>query len=269
MKDVIVWELKQRRKTILWWTFASVLMTAVILALFPSIRDQAAEMNKVINTLPPELRGLKTGGAAAIDVGNPAQFLNSQLFYITLPMIWIILAITRGAGLLGREEHDKTLELLLARPIGRERLLTGKIVAFVLEFTFVTFTTFLTLVLLCPLFDIDVSTSRLFMATLYTDLFCFSYGYLTLMMHALSAMTKRAATALAVTLAFGGYIIASLSSLTDWLEYPAKAVPYHYFDMLKVLEGHAAPRGLLIYLAAAFIVGTILAYLGFRRRDIE
>lgn len=80
MLDVVLWELRRRRKAILWWTIGSVVMTFVILALFPSIRDKAADMNAVINQMPKELRGLKTGGAAQIDVGNPAQFLNSQLF---------------------------------------------------------------------------------------------------------------------------------------------------------------------------------------------
>ncbi|QQS19744.1 ABC transporter permease subunit [Candidatus Saccharibacteria bacterium] len=268
MKDVIVWELRQRRKAIFWWTFASVIMTAVILALFPSIRDQAAEMNKVINTLPPELRGLKTGGANNIDVGDPLQFLNSQLFYATLPLIWMILAITRGAGLLGREEQTHTLELLLARPISRARLLIAKIIAFCLEFTTVTMLTFTTILLLCPIFELNVGASRLFSATAYTTLFCFSFGLIALTLHAASRLTKRAATAFAVTLAFGGYLLASLSSLTDWLEVPVKFMPYHYFTPLDALSGKT-PRGLVVYLVCVFLISGFLAIVGFRKRDIE
>ena len=103
MKNIIAWELRHRRSTILWWTVGSIVLTFVIIALFPSIRDKANELNKVLDQMPSGLRGLKTGAATTINVGDPAQFLNSQLFYITLPMIWIILAITRGAGVLGKE----------------------------------------------------------------------------------------------------------------------------------------------------------------------
>lgn len=269
MKDVVFWELRQRRKAIFWWTFASLLMTALILTLFPSIRDQAAEMNKVINTLPPELRGLKTGGSTAVDVGNPAQFLNSQLFYITLPMIWIILAISRGASILGREEETRTLEVLLARPIARGKLLLAKAMALILEFVVVVGLTWLLLALFAPAFDLNIGLGAITATTLYTGVFSLSYGFIAFALHAASALTKRAATAVAVALGFGGYIIASLSSLTDWLEYPAKVMPYHYFDMLRVLEGQNAPPGLLFYLAATFILGSALAYLGFRRRDID
>ncbi len=268
MKDVIAWELKQRRKTIFWWTFGSVLLTVIILMLFPSIRDKAADMNQLINQMPKELRGLKTGGAAKIDVGDPLQFLNSQLFYITLPMVWIILAITRGAGVLGKEEQSHTLELLLARPITRGKLLTAKAAALLAEFAIVVGATWLVIVLLSPVFDLHASFGALTAATLYTGIFSLSYGYIAFALQAASALTKRSATTVAVAIGFGGYIIASLSSLTDWLKYPAKVVPYHYFDMLSVMQGHT-PRGLLIYLLATFILGTFIAFFGFRRRDIE
>ncbi len=268
MKDIIAWELKRRRSTILWWTIGSLLLTFVILALFPSIRDKANQLNQVLDQMPSSLRGLKTGGAASINVGDPAQFLNSQLFYITLPMIWIILAITRGAGILGKEERDHTLELLLARPISRGRLLLGKALAFGAEYSIVTLVSLAFILFVAPIYDIHISSSSLALATIYTALFSLSFGYLAFCLQAANTLTKRAATALAVALSFGGYIIASLSSLTDWLKTPSKFVPYHYFNPLDILQSKT-PRGLLIYMAAIFVFGSLLAYVGFRRRDIE
>ena len=268
MKNVILWELRQRRRAIFWWTLGSIIMTITILALFPSIRDKAADMNAVINQMPKELRGLKTGGATKIDVGDPLQFLNSQLFYATLPVLWIILAITRGASILGKEEQSRTLELLLARPVARAKLLAAKAIAFCTEFGFVTIVTLFSIVLLCPLFDLQIGVVPLILATLYTSLFSLSYGYIAFVLQATSMLTKRAATVVAVALGFGGYILASLSSLTDWLRYPVSLVPYHYFDPLAILQGHT-PRGLLLYLMSVFFIGSLLAYFGFRRRDIE
>jgi undecaprenyl pyrophosphate phosphatase UppP len=42
-----------------------------------------------------------------------------------------------------------------------------------------------------------------------------------------------------------------------------------HHDILSVLENKPAPRGLLIYLAITFVVGSLAAYFGFRRRDID
>src|ERR1700760_3853975 len=117
MIPTITWELQQRKFAILWWTLGSVILCVVIMALYPSIRDQAHQLNQVINQLPQGLRELKTGGANSVNVADPVAFLNSQLFYATLPILWIILAITRAGSVLGRDEQNHTLELLLARPV--------------------------------------------------------------------------------------------------------------------------------------------------------
>jgi ABC-2 type transport system permease protein len=268
MFNTIAWELKQRRAVILWWTLGSILLCIAIMALYPSIRDKANDLNQVINQLPQGLRGLKTGGAASVNVADPIQFLNSQLFYATLPIIWIILAITRGSAILGGDEQNHTLELWLSRPIGRGNLLVAKGVSLILEFVIIGTATLLTIVLLAPAFQLHIGTSHLILAVIYTVLFSLSFGLIAFALTAFGRFTKRAATAIAVIVSFGGYLIASLSGLTDWLKIPAKLAPFHYFAPDKIMHGQIAV-GLNIYLVGVFILGVLVSYLGFRRRDIS
>lgn len=265
---VVLWELRRRRNAIIWWTVGSVIMTAVIMSLFPSIRDQAEQMNKVINQLPAGLRELKAGSAGIVDVGDPASFINSQLFYATLPIMWIILAITRGGAALGREEQSKTLELLLAQPLSRGRLLVAKFTSVTLELLIVGTASLAVVLAMAPMFDMNLSAGVLTAATVYTTLFSLSFGVIALALHAAGGVFKHIATPLAVTLGFGGYIITSLSGLTDWLDVPVTFMPYHYFNPLDVLNGKT-PRGLLVYLIGVAVFCAMLAAIGFRRRDIE
>lgn len=268
MIPTIIWELRQRRFAVLWWTIGSVLLTILILALYPSIRDQANQLNKVINTLPPGLRELKTGGANSVNVADPVAFLNSQLFYSTLPIIWIILAITRGSAALGRDEQNRTLELLLARPIGRGRLLVAKALSVALEFVVVCGATLLAIIIFAPLCSVHVESIHLLVTVLVTALFALSFGCIAFALQAASSLTRRAASAVAAILSFGGYLLASLSGLTDWLKTPAKLAPYHYFAPDKLLHGQATP-GLDIYLIGIVLACIAAAYFGFRRRDIS
>src|SRR4051812_45327837 len=133
MKPVIKWELRNRRSSIFWWTLSAVAVVTLILLIYPPLKHQADQFNKVINQLPDGLRQLKAGGTGHVDVASPVDFLNSQLYYITLPILLIILTITRGSALIGRDEQDHTIELLLSRPVSRGRLLAGKAMAGVLE----------------------------------------------------------------------------------------------------------------------------------------
>lgn len=268
MKPILLWELRQRRSAIMWWTIGSVILSVIILSLYPSIRNQAHQLNQVINQLPQGLRELKTGGANSVDVADPIAFLNSQLFYATLPIIWIILSVTRGGSVLGRDEQNHTLELLLARPISRGRLLLAKALSLVVEFAIIGGATLLAIVLLAPLFALHVGTSHLILVTLYTILFSLSFGLIAFALTAFGRLTKRAATVVAVIISFGGYLLASLSGLTDFLKTPAKLAPFHYFAPDKIMHGKVS-AGLNAYLLGVLIFTVSVSYLGFRRRDIS
>ncbi len=267
MITVWLWELRQRKMTIFWWTFGSVLLSFFILLLYPPIRDQANQFNQLINQLPPGLRELKSGGASSINVADPVSFLNSQLFYITLPILWIILAITRGGSILGREEQSRTLELLLARPISRSRLLQAKIASLFTEFIIVGGVTLLAIAILAPFFDLHVGTWHLALATAYTALFSLSFGLIAFALQAASSLTRRVATTIAVFISFGGYLITSMGSLTTWLDTPAKFAPYHYFSPDKIMLGLPV-HGLDIYLVGTLVICAVISHIGFRRRDI-
>jgi ABC-2 type transport system permease protein len=268
MITTIAWELRQCKFAILWWTLGSIVVSGFILLLYPPIRNQAHQFNQLINQLPPGLRELKSGGASSINVADPVSFLNSQLFYITLPIVWIILAITRASGILGRDEQNHTLELLLARPISRGRLLFAKALSLVLELFIVGGLTLLAIIVLAPLVDLHVGTAHLARATAYTVLFSLSFGLIAFMLQAADSLTRRAASAIAVFIAFGGYLIASMSGLTSWLDTPAKFAPYHYFTPDKILKGQSV-IGLDIYLVGILVLAAVLSYLGFRQRDID
>lgn len=268
MIPIFLWELRQRRTAIVWWTIGSVVLAVAILCLYPSIRDQANQLNQVINQLPPGLRDLKTGGSAHVDVADPVQFLNSQLFYATLPIVWIILAVTRGGSVLGRDEQNHTLELLLARPVSRGAVLLAKALSLFTEFVIVGGSTLLAIVLIAPHFDMHVGTWHLAVATFYTALFSLSFGFIAFTLQAASSLARRAAVAVAVTIGVGGYLLASLSGLTDWLKTPAKLAPYHYFAPDKILLGEPV-TGLNIYLWGVFVLAVVIAYFGFRRRDLS
>jgi ABC-2 type transport system permease protein len=268
MITTLLWELRQRRSAIVWWTIGSVLLTICILALYPSIRDQAQQLNKVVNQLPPGLRGLKTGSSGTVDMADPIGFLNSQLFYATLPILWLILAITRGTSVLGRDEQNHTLELLLARPISRGRLLTAKALSLAIEFAVVGGITLLAIVLVAPSVGMHVGTGRLALATIYTALFSMSFGYIAFTLQAASSLSRRIATAAAVLIGFGGYVLASMSGLTHWLKAPARLAPFHYFAPDKIMRGQHV-TGLNIYLIGILIFTIAVSYIGFRRRDIN
>jgi ABC-2 type transport system permease protein len=268
MIPIVKWELKQRKSSIFWWTLSAVAIVVVILLIYPPLKHQADQFNKVINQLPDGIRQLKAGGSGKVNVADPVDFLNSQLYYITLPILFIILTIGRGSSLIGRDEQDHTLELLLARPVSRGRLLAGKALAGLLETFFITAVSTLAVLVFAKVVGMDIASGRLMITGLYTWLFCLSFGAIAFALTAAGRLTKRASTGIAVLISFGSYLVASLGGLNQTLADVAKFLPYHYFEPEKVLKGQQV-GGLNIYLMGIFVATILIAYTGFKSRDIE
>jgi ABC-2 type transport system permease protein len=263
MKDILIWEIKQRRNYIMWWSIAVFLLMIMLLSIYPSIHKEAQQLNQVMSQLPDSIKAMR----GSSDITSPVGYLNGELYYMTLPMLFIIMSIGLGASVLAKDEQAHTLELLLSRPISRGALLAGKALSAVAIVGFVGGVGFVATLLLSKIVGIDIGFWHLFVANLYCLVFSLAYGAIAFLLTATS-IARRASIGIATLVAFGGYLLASMSSLTTWVANAAKALPYHYYDPYQILVGHTSP-GLGIYLAAIFITCAAVSYLSFRRRDIE
>ncbi|MDL2341808.1 MAG: ABC transporter permease subunit [Patescibacteria group bacterium] len=267
MKPVLLWELRQRKSYFFWWTIVTIGLITLLLLLYPSIHSQATQLNKVLNQLPVALRDLKTGGST-VDISSPVGYLNSQLYYLTLPLVQISMAIGLGSSLLAREEQNRTLELLLARPISRGKLLFAKAGSGVLLVLGVGFISALVTVWLAKVVDMQISAGYLLLASTYSSLLALSFGAIAFTLSAASAATRRSSMAVAAAVSFGGYLLATLSGLSSAIRLPAKLLPYHYYVPTDILQGKVG-LGLNLYLLGLLVVCTIVSWLGFRHRDIS
>ena len=267
MKPIILWELKQRKSYFFWWTIVTISLLALLLLIYPSIHSQANQLNKVLNQLPATIRDLKTGGSQ-VDISSPVGYLNSQVYYLTLPLLQIIMAIGLGSSLLAHDEQNHTLELLLARPVSRVKLLTAKALSGVGLVVVVGIVSSIITLWLAKIVSLQISDMHLLLASFYCTLFSLSFGVIAFTLTAVSTLTRRLSIAVAVVISFGSYLLATLSSLSHYIETPAKFLPYHYYNPTQILEGHVV-TGLNIYLVGILILGCVVSWLGFRRRDIN
>lgn len=267
MIPIMFWELKQRKAYLFWWSFSIIATVALLLLIYPSIHNQAAQLNKVLSQLPATLRDLKTGGSQ-VDITTPVGYLHSQLYYITLPLLQIIMAVGLGSSLLSRDEQNHSLELLLARPISRGKVLAGKAMSGILAVSIVSTVATIVTIGLIQIVNIDVSLRYILLVNLYSVLFSLSFGAIAFTLSAASNLTGRLSMAVATVISFGGYLLASLSGMSHYIEVPAKLLPYHYYNPTQILVGNVS-KGLNIYLVGIFVLCTIISWAGFRRRDIS
>jgi len=257
-------ELRRRKMYVLWWSIGIVALTAFTVLAYGSIKNQADQLNKAFS-------GLSSTAGSFFGTSNmfsPDGYLNSQLYYITLPILFIILGVTLSSNLISKEERHHTMELLLARPISRSRLLLAKIIAADVIVA-VLGAVVAACVVLCGLaVHLGLPAGHILLATLWMVLFSGAFGAVAFTLYAASSLTRHVAAAAAILLGMGGYILTSIGNLVHSIAWLGKLFPYHYYDPGQILNGHVA-RGLVIYVVALYVAALVISIVGFRRRDID
>lgn len=265
MRPVVKWTLWQRRWSTFWWAVGIAAFIFLSLSFYASFRDQAAQFNQILDRLPATARSLFTGNA---DILSPQGFLSARVYYLMLPLLLSFLAIGLGASLISREEESGTLELLLARPLSRTKLLAAKALAGLIITVTVSSIALASTLIICKLVKLEIPLGRVVVTTLACVVLALVFGALALAMSALGRSAKLASVGLSVIIALGGYIISSLAGAVQWLQWPAKFFPYHYYRPTQSLAGIYVWRDSFLLLGIIIIL-LIIAWQGFKKRDLN
>jgi ABC-2 type transport system permease protein len=241
-----------------------VALVAMIVAVFPAIRGNDS-LNKLVQEYPEALKAFIAFGGA-VDYTSPAGYLGSELFSFMIPLLLMVAAIGAGARAVAGEEERGTLDVLLANPVSRTRLVLEKLEALVAEVALLGFAVWAALAVGAAAAGMEIGVGKLAAATAEASLLALLYGVLALLVG--SATGHRAlAIAVAAAAAVAAYLVNALAALVGALEPAQKASPfYHYAAGDPLRHGLALDRtGLLLGIAAVLAV---LAPAALSRRDL-
>lgn len=264
LRDVFLKTLRDTRRAVLWWSLGLVGLTAMMVAVYPTVRDNP-DLNELVEDYPEALKAFIAFGGD-LDYVSGAGYLGSELFSFMVPLLLLIAAIGAGARAIAGEEESGTLDLLLANPISRRRLVLEKLGALGAEIAALALVLWLSLVVGVEAVGMGVSAAHLAAATGSAALLAFAFGAIALL---LGAATGRRALAVGVASAgaVAAYLVSSLAALVDFLEPARTASPfYHYVASDPLRQGLALGHvGFLVLLGA---LAAALAPLFLDRRDV-
>ncbi len=262
LRSIFAKTVRDQRRSLLWWGLGLVALTVVTVLYYPTIRD-TPELNRMMENLPEGLRAL-IGGEA--DLLSAAGYLNSQLFSLMVPLLFLIYAIGLGAAAIAGEEERGKLDLLLAQPVGRRRLVLDTFAALATLLAALGVVLWLAVWTGARLVELPIGGGRLAAATASAALMALLFGTLAL---ALGGATGRRSLALGVgaAVAAAGYVLNGMAPLVDALAPLRRLSPFYYAVGADPLRNGLEPAhvAVLMLSTAALLLLTLVA---FDRRDI-
>jgi len=266
LRNIFLKELRDRRISFFWWGISFFSLILMVGSVFPSIQKSGAGFQSYIENLPDAFKAafMLEG---AIDLTSAKGFLNAELFSMMIPVMLIVFTVGFGSGAIAGEEEAGTLDLLLANPLPRWRVLIEKFVAMVLGTSLLGFVVWISLVVTAAAFDLNISAGPLAAATVSSSLLGLTFGVIAL---ALGAATGRKGLAIgaAIGLTTASYLLNVLAKSVESLKNYDKLSLFYY-------QVNADPlnNGLRLGDVAVFVgiisLFLIIALLGFQRRDLS
>jgi ABC-2 type transport system permease protein len=263
-RSVFLKTLDDTRRALAWWSLGLIGMAAMMIAVYPTIRDNP-ELNKLVEDYPEALKAFIAFGGE-VDYTSGAGYLGSELFSFMVPLLLLVAAIGAGARATAGEEERGTLDLLLANPISRRRLVTEKLGALAAEIAALALVLWLSLLVGVEIVGMDVSAAHIAAATVSAALLGLAFGAIAVLVGAASG---HRGMAIGVTAAGGvaAYLVSSLATLVDFLEPVRQLSPYYHYVASDPLRGGLVLDHALFLVALALVAG-VLAIMIFDRRDL-
>lgn len=260
-RGVFARSLREERRGLVGWSVGIATYCVVMLSVFPTIHDNKA-FAKIFEAYPEVFRKLFN----VADFTTGPGYLGAEIFSVIAPMLLALFAILWGSDLAAGEEDRGTIDLLLANPVSRRRVVLEKWAALAVGTLWLGAVLEATLGLLGPVFSLSVGWAGLSAAVAGSVAFALAVATLALAVGA-SSGSRGLARGVATALAVASYLLSALAPLVSAFERVA------WLSLWDQALGHqplttGLRLGNLGVLAVVVVVLLAVSLWGYDRRDL-
>jgi ABC-2 type transport system permease protein len=265
LRDAFFKSLRDQTRPLAKWVIGVVFYVALLMAIYPSIRHNAGQLQGYIHGLPSAVRTAFLGSGS--DFTSPVGFVNVELLSWLAPVVFIAFAVSTAARALAGEEEDGTLSLLLAHPISRRRLTLQKYGAMLVAVAVLGLAFWLALLVATSIAGTPVGAGKLAQALLRLTLLGLAVGSVTFAVGGASG-SRQAGIAAGAGVGVAMYLLNTLAQMNS------TARPFRFLSLFHY-SGGASPLGQglgaadLLALLGTSAVLLVAAVVLFERRDIH
>ncbi|MBP7018178.1 ABC transporter permease subunit [Candidatus Saccharibacteria bacterium] len=251
----------------IWDRKISIAVTCLVMFIFALMFaalhvDSASKITLLADSYPEALSAVFGDIAAG---ASPEGFLNLELYSLFLPFTLAITGIVFAVNAIGKEEESGTLELLLASPISRSKIIIEKLTAIKLTLLVISFSAWIGVLVGKHLFVFDANLAQVALASLSVYLLGLTYAMVAFAGQSITGK-RSAGIGLGAGLLTLTYFADIVSKLVDNLDNLKYVSPFYYMDMEKVINGNGKLINFVIMIGLS-VVFYMIAHIAFINRD--
>jgi ABC-2 type transport system permease protein len=261
--NIFLRELRANLKSLLIWCGIVILLIIMAVAKFQAFAGDPATI-QMLDSMPAGL--LDAFGLRAFNMTTLTGFYGVVFVYFGL--MGAIAAVLWGSDTIAKEQRDKTVEFSLVLPVTRNRVVTAKALAALVN---------------CVVFALVTWGASLVAVRSFAPDQAF-YDYLRLQMGALLAIELiflalglllgcalkqyRRAGSVGVAIILAAYFISIITSLQQSLDWMKWFTPFKYYDAADLFRSGRMDTTYLALSAVIIVVSLAAAYWIYNRRDL-
>ena len=255
-------ELKQGKILFMIWTAAIGFLLVICVFLFPEMKGQMESVNDVWASMGSFTEAF---GMDRLNFGSLVGFYAVECGNV-LGLGGAFYAALCAAGILSKEEKDKTAEFLLTHPVSRKRIITEKLVAVLLQITAMNIIIYAVAVGSIaavgeeiPLKEISLLHLAYYLLQIELAGICFG----------ISAFLRRGSAGAGLGIAAMMYFLNLIANIADVAELLKYITPFGYCDGADIVTNGRLDGGMVAIGAGIGIGGIMIAYLKYTKKDIH
>ncbi|NOR14528.1 MAG: ABC transporter permease subunit [Candidatus Aminicenantes bacterium] len=268
-RNIYRWELKRHRSSFLVWCISIGGLIVLGMAFFPIMVQEAVIQNMSAFFETGIMKSLMAAFGATME-----SLTNVLGFYCTRNAMFVqilgsFFSIMLASKILAQEEHEKSAEFLLSKPVTRIEILSSKLAAYFTYLLMLNGAIVLIGFISLELFkgESQYRLSSFLVHSLYSFLLMLTFGAIGLF---LSLLIKRGrpTTNISIGIVMGGYFFDFLSKITPAADKLGYLSPFKFVDSSVMRPDYGLDWWRVLYFVGVTFVLTVAAFWIYKKKDI-
>lgn len=263
--NIFISEMKAAGKSLIFWCIGMLFMVSAGMGKFSGFSSSSMSANELFAQMPKSIKIIFNLGY--FDLSKASGFYGVLFMYIVI--MAAVHASILGANVISKEESDKTAEFLYVKPVSRNRILTSKLLAALLNIVILNIVTLVSSLMIVGYFskgeavnnDIEILMLGMFMI----QLIFLSIGF------GIAAISKnpRSSASISTGILLVTYVLSIIIDLGKNLDFLRYLTPFKYYEAKNLMQDGKLDPAFLVLSIIIIAVMTGAAYLSYNKRDLN